>query len=217
MHFKGLPKHLKPREKAMSHGIKSLDDIELLALFLKTGTLSKDVLELSKELISRFNGIKHINSISDEELLNIKGIGNVKLIELRALFEFSSRISVSISDRIDTIEEASKMASQAISYSLEERMFVILLNISNELILAKTVSIGSEEELSINPKKIVSLCLKNNAKKFYCFHNHPSGDLSASDADQSFTARLNHYSNLFGIKMLGHIVLNKKGEHKLIT
>ena len=44
---------LMPREKMLKFGISALTDVELLALFLRTGTRGKDVLTLAKEMLTQ--------------------------------------------------------------------------------------------------------------------------------------------------------------------
>lgn len=206
MAFKDLPNNLKPREKVISSSVGDLTDIELLAIFLGNGTKKDDVLDLSKQLISKFGNFRDMANLSIEDFQKIQGIGIVKSIKLVSLFEFSNRLNNSHLNFIYSDHIANNIFNSRIKNATKENFVVILLDSNNKVIYTETLYKGTYRELSIEPKEVISLALKKDAKKFYCFHNHPSGDLRPSAADKLITSRLEHYSRLFGIKMIGHFI-----------
>lgn len=217
MHFSSFPLNLKPREKAEQNGIKSLTDVELLAIFLRNGSSKGDVLDLSKKIITKYGSLKNLRYSSLKEFKTIHGIGDVKALELLALFEFSSRINNEESETILDISDATKIAYKFIGEHPYESFFIVLLDKKNKIIYKEVLYRGTSIDVSIDPKEVISLALKKEATKFYCFHNHPSGDLSASKADQLITIRLQHYSNLFAINMVAHVIINKNKEFRQIA
>lgn len=216
MHFKRLPNNLKPREKALEYGVSKLSDIELLALFIRNGSSKEDVLNISKKVISTYGNLNNLKHTSINELRKINGIGIVKSIEILALFEFARRISFNNSPNISSDKIAAEVAFNQIGHQNTESFYILYLNKQNQIIFRDTLFKGSGQEVSIDPKEIISIALRKEASKFYCFHNHPSGDLSASEADVSITSRLKHYSSLFGIELIGHLIINSNGEYRKI-
>ena len=199
------------------YGVKKLTDIELLAIFLRSGSKKEDVLTLSKRIIAKYGNLNNLKYISIKEYMDIPGIGGVKSIELISLFEFSNRINARELEVISSVKDASSIAFSLIGNDLFESFLVIFLDRRNKIIYKEILYRGTENELIIEPKEVIALALKKNASKFYCFHNHPSGDLSASNADRLITNRLLHYSNLFSIKLLAHVIINKNRGFKSIT
>ncbi|MCH8003316.1 MAG: hypothetical protein IH934_01690 [Nanoarchaeota archaeon] len=91
MRLKEIALDQRPRERLKSKGIDSLNDSEVLALVLETGSLGENVIDLSNNLINIF-GMDEINSLSLTELMKIKGIGIAKASKLIAAFELSKRV-----------------------------------------------------------------------------------------------------------------------------
>lgn len=216
MHIKNLPSHLRPREKALREGIESLSDVELLALFLRHGTKDIDVIDLSKNIIKSFGGLKFLNHVSFHDLTKIKGLGKVKALELKALFEFSKRSSTTQILKIKDHRDATQIAFKQIAHKKNENFLLVLLSFSNVVISSQILYQGTEDKIDIDPKDIISEVLKRGGKKFYCFHNHPSGDTQPSNADKLMTKRLQYYCDLFNIKMIAHIVINEKGDYSIV-
>lgn len=211
MPIKNLPLHLRPREKALEVGIDKLSDIELLAIFLRSGTKDLDVLSLSKLLFEKLQSLTSISKASINDITQIKGIGKIKSLELLAIFEVARRINQEKVSYIKNHDQAANIASHKISASNQEVFLLLLLDTQNKLIFQKELFVGQKDLVQIDPKAIISHALKYESRKFYCFHNHPSGDHRPSDADKLFTKRLKYYCDLFDITLLGHIVVSEKG------
>ena len=120
MHFKKLPSYLKPREKAKIYGVHHLTDIELLAIFLRSGTSKRDVLELSKDIITKFNGIQGLKHASLNELSSIYGIGGVKSLEINSLIEFSKRINLNKNKIINNYNDVAEIGKEMIKFDRNE-------------------------------------------------------------------------------------------------
>lgn len=73
-------------------GAEALTDEELLAILLSTGTKGKTAEEVANEILSRFGSFKGMANQPLEKFLEIKGLGDVKIIRIAAVFEIAKRI-----------------------------------------------------------------------------------------------------------------------------
>ena len=216
MTFKNLPGHLKPREKALMVGLDKLSDIELLALFIRLGSTESDVVSLSAKIISKFGSMSNIRYATIKELSSIRGIGRVKSLEIKALFEFNNRITNSRILHIENDVQISDLLLKQNNNLMQENFIVVLFNANNEVVHISTLYKGSASELLADPKEIISLVLKTNADYFKCFHNHPSGSLEPSDADISLTRRIKFLSLSMNLIFEGHYVFDSFAKLKKI-
>src|SRR3989338_7736361 len=89
--IKSWPQNERPRERLIQNGVKSLSDAELLAILLRSGIRGKDVITLSRELLSQFGGLRGLLSVEYHELVKIKGLGQAKIATLLAATEIVRR------------------------------------------------------------------------------------------------------------------------------
>lgn len=213
MPIKNMPLHLRPREKARAQGIDSLNDIELIALFLRSGLEGKDVLQIAQSIFHNYQNLFELSQATQSDLLKIKGIGKTKALELASIFEVCKRINYpnSYTLKIKTHHEAAIFAQSKILNDEQESFLLIILDNSYKMKFHKIIFKGQVDSMQIEPKIIMSNVLKYESKKFYCIHNHPSGDHRPSSADKLFTKRLEYYSDLFDLELLGHIIVSKNG------
>lgn len=218
MPIKNLPAHLKPREKAQKEGFEHLSEIELLAIIIRSGTKSKDALDLSKELIKTFGNIKSLLNAPYESLLKIKGIGPVKALELMALKHLFFLFNYSgVPEKINSSVDAVYFAHSKISDFNKEVFIVLFLDKANNLLFSENMYKGSVSGLSLSPREIVSSAIQKNSPKIYCIHNHPSGDVRPSKMDITTTKQLSYMCELLGVVLVNHIVINSKKDYQLIS
>lgn len=210
MFIKDVPDYLKPREKALNNGIKSLTDIELFAIILRTGTKNISVLDLSANIINYCNGLRNINDLTLNELMQIDGLGRVKALEIQAVCELSIRInevSIRENEYVNNPKIIYELFKKRFENCFQEHFMIVLLNTKNAIIGYETIFKGTLNHSVIHPREIFSYIIKNNANSFICVHNHPSGDPSPSQNDIEVTKLLKEASLLFGINFLDHIII----------
>ena len=217
MPIKNYPREKQPREKALSEGISSLEDAELLALFLRTGYKNVDVLSLANLLLSKFKDLNQLSKITINEIKSIQGIGIVKAIEIVALFEMSRRIKNRSIQTISNVKDAINIARQLIPNYFQEHFIILVLSKDNKIIYKKKIISGKEDSVTLSPKIILSEIIKRDGFGFYCFHNHPSNNKNPSDEDVIMTETLIYYCDLFKIIFLGHYILTETSQNKIIT
>lgn len=212
----------KPREKLYSFGPSSLTDYELLAIILRTGTRDKSVIDISIELLKYLNTINNLQNITIEELLEFKGIGKTKAIELLATIELGKRITNYQNDKtfIKGTSDTYNYLKSKLSHLEQEHFVAIFLSPNNEIITDKIISIGTTTSTIANPKDVIKYALKYSAYAIIVAHNHPTGNVSPSKHDIDFTIDLEKACRIVDIILIDHVIIGKNNyfsfKHKSI-
>nr|WP_090397056.1 DNA repair protein RadC [Natribacillus halophilus] len=202
-----------PRERLTQEGAENLSNQELLAILLRTGTPHETVLQLASRVLSEFDGLMMIKDASLEELQAIKGIGQVKAIELRAALEIGKRIHTSQHGEryvIKTPEDVSEYVMEDMRFLNQEHFVAIYLNTKNQVLFKKTLFIGSLNASIVHPREVFKEALRRSAASVVCLHNHPSGDPSPSREDREVTKRLVECGKVLGVEVLDHIIIGDR-------
>lgn len=213
MKLKDLPVTEKPYEKIENYGAQFLSNAELLAVIIKTGTKEKTAVEIAQELLLldyKNQGLGFLKDISLEDLANIKGLGRVKSIQIKALVEFAVRFSKPSSIKKQAITSPEIVASILMNELKNESQEVIktlILNTQNELMRIVTVTKGSANSSYVEVKDIFKDAIKSNASKIILVHNHPSGQVDPSDADIALTERVKIAGELLSIELVDHVII----------
>lgn len=199
----------RPREKAIKYGFNKISNSELIAILLRNGTKGKSAIEVSYEVLNKLNGIKGLLSTNINELSSIRGISNVKAIQLLAAIELSKRINddLEVGQRIVDGIDVYNLVGDQLKSEVQENFVLILLDIKNNLINYQFLYKGGLSYHLIHMRDIFREVVKHNAYKFICVHNHPSGDPLPSNSDFKTTKEIIETSNLMGIKFEDHIII----------
>lgn len=211
MQLKALPPEERPRERLMRQGIDALSLIELLAIILGQGTQGKSVLELAKELLVHFGSVEKLFDASPAELMQIKGIGRAKAVQLKAVFGIvlkCRRFPFSAS-AIASHEEAYRIARGEIEHYKHEVLLVLLRDVKGCLIHHEQVSVGTLTQVLAHPREIFYPAVRYKAHSFILAHNHPSGDPTPSEADLELTCILMQSSRVMGIGLDDHLIIGR--------
>lgn len=214
MNIKDLPVIERPYEKFSFYGAEKLSDSELLAIIIKSGTKDKTAVTLAQELMNKYDydlkGLTFLNDLSLNELQKVKGIGKIKAIQLKALWELIKRSSKPINlkkYKIVSPSSAADFLMEDLRYLKQETLVVMLLDVKNELIKTVTVALGGLSQSSVEAREIFKEPIKYSANSIIVVHNHPSGDPSPSESDIKFTKRIYDAGKIFGIEVLDHIII----------
>ena len=203
---------LLPREKALEYGIGSLDDIELLALVLKSAYREKNVMDLAQEIIEKANGFQNLPSMTYEELILIKGIKKAKALEVMAILEISKRLV-----KIERITDADLNAPAKVvdwlrmnlGFSTEEEFVVVFLNGRGGVIRFEKMYRGNRNGSNVGVDTIMRKAILYKASYLLVAHNHPSDRAEPSEADIDITDKLYQSAVMLGIPLLDHIIIGK--------
>lgn len=211
MKIKDLPKVDRPREKLISKGPQNLKDEELLAILLRTGREGKNVLEIAKQILSKYSK-KRLLKLSYEDLVKIKGIDSGKACTILAAAELVKRALKMGETTLPIICSTKDVVAQAVYLrdKSREHLMAIYLNARNEMVWKKqSTFIGTLNANLIHPREIFSEALKQNAASVILVHNHPSGDAEPSQDDLEITKRIQEAGKIMGIDILDHIIITK--------
>ena len=216
MKIKELPELERPYEKLEMYGEKVLSDAELLAIIIKTGTKEETAVQLAQRLLSLNNteeeNLKFLQTLTIQELMEQKGIGKVKAIQLKAVGEIAIRMFRTSNYNKKIIKKPQDLAKILMSdlyYQKEEIVKIVILNTKNEILKIEDIAKGGTNLVNIPIKDILSEPIRTKAPKFILVHNHPSGNPTPSQKDIVFTDELNKASQQLGLTMLDHIVIGK--------
>lgn len=216
MIIKKLPVLERPYEKAQMYGIENLSNAELLAIIIKTGTKEKTSIELAQEILSiETNGKENIQFLQDvtiQDLTKIKGVGTVKAIQIKAVYELNKRMARPINKEIIKIGrpyDVYQLLTNEMRYEKREKLKVLALNTRNILLKIIDVSQGGTSSIAIDLKDILSEPIKIGAAKIILVHNHPAGSTIPSQPDIQLTQKLYNVAYQLGIEFIDHIIIAK--------
>jgi DNA repair protein RadC len=204
----------RPREKLVLKGKASLSDAELIAILLGTGTSKLSAVDLAKNILQAVNNdLNELARLTVKDLMKIKGIGEAKAITIISALELGRR-------RKDfQAEEKPKIGGSADAFEIlkadlldipHEAFWIILLNRANRVIKKHQISQGGVAGTVADPKIIFKVALEELASGIILAHNHPSGNLTASQADIDLTKKLKESGKLLDIQVLDHIIIAGK-------
>ncbi|MER2089829.1 MAG: DNA repair protein RadC [Sporosarcina sp.] len=207
----------RPRERLIRQGADSLSNQELIAILLRTGTKQESVLVLANRILSSFDKIQDLKYATIEEMMQVKGVGKAKAVQLLAAAEIGKRLYRKHSEGRYTIrspEDAAAYLMTDMSSLNQEHFVVLFLNVKNEVLHKQTIFIGSLNSSIVHPREIFREAVKRSAASIIAAHNHPSGNPSPSPEDIEVTKRLIEAGSIMGIEVIDHIII---GDHKFLS
>jgi DNA repair protein RadC len=206
----------RPREKLRSKGAENLSDSELLAILINNGTRHKSAVELAKEVLHLGkNSLSSLGQLSVREFMKIKGIGEAKAITIAAALEIGRRRHAALSIDDKPIVKDSRQLATYLQAKLKDHhhevFVVIFLNQANKINHFQVISEGGITGTVADPRIILKKALEENAVSIILCHNHPSGNLSPSRADEELTQKIKEAAKYFDIKVLDHIIVSEEG------
>lgn len=218
--MKEMLKEERPYEKCAANGAKNLTDTELLAVLLRTGTKGENSMDLARKLLHPPHGEEGVLSLhnwSYEQLLQLKGIGKVKAVQILCISELAKRLSKAEAAEglcFDNPKSISDYYMEEFRHQKQEHLKVLMLNTKSRLIGETIISKGTVNSAIISPREVMIEALKNQAVSIILLHNHPSGDPTPSRADVIVTKRVREAGMLVGIELIDHIII---GDHRYMS
>ena len=205
----------RPREKLLSKSAAALSDSELLAILIHHGSKEKSALDLAREvLLLGKNNLNEVAKLSVSQFMSIKGIGQAKAVSLAAALELGRRRQAgSLLDK-PALKDSREVAvyMQSVLMDQPNELFAVLfLNQANRVIHYEIISEGGITGTVADPRIILKKALEKNAVSLILCHNHPSGSLKPSRADEELTYKIKEAAKYFDIKVLDHLIVSEEG------
>jgi DNA repair protein RadC len=210
MSIKELPAATRPREKLLARGARSLADVELLALLLRTGTRGQGVLQLAERLLGHFDGLAGLMHATPDELALAGGVGPAKRAELSAVLEIARRTlaqQLKEAPVFDSPQKVKDFVALRLAGLNHEVFGVLFLDSQHRLIEMQELFRGTLAQTSVYPREVLRQALLLNAGAAILVHNHPSGVAEPSRADEVLTQSLVSALRVIDVRVLDHLVV----------
>lgn len=206
-----LPESDRPREKMKRLGPTALTNAELLAIFLGTGTVGLNAVDVGAALIARHRSFTALGRLSWQDFTDQRAVGEVKALLLAAAFEIGRRLATEKWDSVplDKPEAIDGLVGPSLRLEPAEVLKVVLLSVRCTLIGIEEISRGTLTETSAHPREVLLPVIRRRAWGFVLVHNHPGGDPSPSSADRQFTRRLHDGAQLLQLNFMDHLIIGQ--------
>jgi DNA repair protein RadC len=211
MRIKDLPAEARPREKLLARGPQALSDVELLAILLRTGMAGKNVFQLAAELLAP-NGVAGLLQASAQSLRLVKGLGPAKQAELLAVLELARRALQQQLEQREVFHSPDAIRHYLqlhLAHKSHEVFAVLFLDNQNRLLAMEELFRGTLSQTSVYPREVVMRALHHQAASVVLSHNHPSGSVQPSRADEHLTQTLKASLALVDVRVLDHIIVGQ--------
>ncbi len=197
-------------------GARALSDAQLLAVILRTGTNGQNATKLAGRILAHTGGhsvndrLNKLNRLTIPELMSIKGVGEVKAIQIQCICELSRRIAKQTAAQKLDFSSAYSIAEyymEDMRHLDKEQMVLAMLDSKCCLIKDSVISVGTVNASLVSPREIFAQALKYNAVHIVLLHNHPSGDCTPSRNDIQVTIKIKQAGDIMGISLIDHIII----------
>ena len=205
----------RPREKLLTKGAEALSNAELLAILINNGSKNKSAVELAKEILKLgHDNLNELGKLSLNDFKKVKGIGEAKSITVAAALELGRRRHAAAAlEKI--VVKSSKDIAEYLRVTLKDYSYevfaVIFLNRANKINHFEIISKGGITGTVADPRLILKKALEEDATSLVLCHNHPSGNLKPSRADEELTKKIKEAAGYFDIKIVDHIIVSEDG------
>jgi DNA repair protein RadC len=206
----------RPREKAISKGLQTLSDVELLAVLIGKGTAEANAVEVAKMLYQTCDN--SFNTLASKSLKEMcaaaKGIGPVKAVSIAVALEIARRRQLEVQHRatIDCTKDVLNLLQPQMQDSNHEQAYIIYLR-NTKVITIEQISTGGLNSTVVDSRVILKSAIMHNATAIILVHNHPSGICAPSMQDNYITHRLLYSSFLMDIALVDHVIIGGDGQH----
>lgn len=211
-----LPREQRPYEKCQEKGVEALTNQELIAILLRTGSVEESALDLAGRVLNSSaseDGLRTLATMSMEQLMQIRGIGKVKAMQLKCICELSRRMAKESAGPFPVMNSPQAIAAyymEDMRHKSQEELLLLMLNGKNRRMGELVISRGTVSGSMITPREIYLEALRHHAVSIVLLHNHPSGDPFPSEEDHAMTLRVWEVGQLMELPLLDHIVIGDR-------
>ena len=206
-----------PSQKLLLKGNGSLSDAELLSIIIGSGVSGENSLDIAMKTLSICgNNLCEFWKFSVSDLQKIKGIGEKRAVKIAAMFALARRRNESeviFKNKISKSQDAFEIFHSLMGDLPYEEFWLLLLNRANRVIKKVKISEGGISGTVVDPKKIFQICLEQHATSILLGHNHPSGAVTPSEADNKITKKIKDCGIMLDVAVLDHIIIGDDRYH----
>lgn len=210
MPISNWPEEERPREKLLLRGPQALSDAELLAIFLRTGCRGKTAVDLARELLHEYGGLRALFQADHKRFCSSLGLGSAKYAQLQAVLEMGKRHLWETLQHDATLTNPDETRDYLLAL-LRDRPYEVFaclfLDNRHRALGFEEMFRGTINGASVHPREVVKQALAINAAAVILVHNHPSGVAEPSPADRSLTQHLREALALVEIRVLDHLIV----------
>jgi DNA repair protein RadC len=200
-----------PSQKLLLKGTGTLSDAELLSIIIGSGISGVNSLDIAKKMLSNCgNSLCEFWKFGVSDLQKIKGIGEKRAVKICAMFALARRRNESeviLKDKISRSTDAFEIFKSLMGDLPYEEFWILLLNKANRVLKKVRISEGGISGTVVDPKKIFQICLAQHTSSIILGHNHPSGNIQPSEADNKITKKIKDCGIMLDVAVLDHIII----------
>ncbi|MGJ8514921.1 RadC family protein [Carnimonas bestiolae] len=210
MSIKHWPANERPREKAVKHGVRALSDAELLAIFLRVGITGMSAVDVARQQLLQFGGLRELLCASQLEFCRGKGFGMAAFVTLQAALELGRRhyhSELAMESAFESPNAVRRFLVAQLRDFDHEVFSALFLDSQHRMLEFEHLFHGTLNAAAVYPREVIKKALAHGAAAIIFAHNHPSGTATPSEADIRLTRRLTDGLALVDIKVLDHFVV----------
>jgi DNA repair protein RadC len=230
VHIRKWPKSERPREKLLARGAHALSDAELLAVLLRCGTRGRNAIELAQEHILAFGSLRELLTAEWPQWERRKDAGGVGGVGIARYAALQAGLELARRHLLEPLKVTSALTAPAATRKfllaqLRNRPYEVFcglfLDRRHRLISFEELFRGTTDSAPVHIKEVVRQALRHDATAVILAHNHPSGVMDPSQADELITRRLKDALALVDVRVLDHVIVGETGcfsfsEHGLL-
>ena len=201
----------QPREKLRDKGPQALSNAELLAILIGSGTLGTSAVELMQNVLNDCkNNLNTLGKMTIRQLMDYKGIGEAKAITILAACELGKRRQQETPEERPDLGTATRIYNHMhpVMQDLDtEEFWLLLMNQNYRLIKKVRIAHGGISEVTVDIRILIREAVLANTTILAVCHNHPSGSLRPSSADNALTDAIRQACSLMRIKFMDHVII----------
>lgn len=207
------PADERPRERLLKFGAEALSDAELLAIFLRTGVAGRSAVDLARDLLQHFGGVRKLLAAPQAEFAEARGLGPAKFAQLQAVLELARRHwaeELAAQSVMDSPAAVRRFLQAELRDRSQEVFAVLFLDNQHRVRAFERLFFGTIDQAAVHPREVVKAALRHHAAAVILAHNHPSGVAEPSAADRQLTDRLCAALALIDVRVLDHLVVGEQ-------
>lgn len=212
MSIRDWPAAERPREKLLEQGAASLSDAELLAIFLRVGVRGRSAVDLARDVLGRFGGLRGLLESDRRSFSAELGLGTAKYAQLQAVMELARRHlgeSMKRGSALESPEAVRTYLKAQLRHEADEVFGCLFLDTKHRPLVFEILFRGSIDSAAVYPRQVVKRTLAHNAAALILCHNHPSGNPEPSQADIRLTHRLMDALETIDVRILDHFIVGE--------